>query len=757
MKTIKKLMFLLSLGALSLAACNGNTPSGSNSSSEEASTSSYNPEDDGPYTGVGPYVKKVANMPDNFILGMDSSSVLSLEESGVKYYDFDGQEKDLFVILKGQGINTVRIRIWVDPFVSEYSNEKTYKVDAPTYYDGKTYVCKTAITTPEEWNADHWTWKADKRMGYGGGNVNIDRAVEIGKRVTAAGMKVLANFHYSDFWADPGRQLAPKAWQGKTFEEKKTLLYNYTKESMQKFKDNNVDISMVQIGNETTGGLAGETHDEDYKNFSELVTQGTRAVKSVYPEAKTIVHFTNPESGAYGSIASALSSQECEYDIFGTSYYPFFHGTLDNLVAQLNAVTRRSGGKEVMVVETSYAYTDEDTDECGNQFNSEYSGDKFYPITQGGQIANFRNICDAMVNRVRNNLGIGVCYWEGTWISVNQPTWAENKALWDNYGSGWAADWAAEYDPEVAQWGGGGTVVDNQCFFDRNGKPLESLKMFNLLRTGNRTEEWVEGAEDTTVNYMTNEDIKLPEKVRAIYNSDNRWDTAVTWDTSKAYNAKEETINLNGDLNKLKEQGPGTYTVNGTIKVDNKSFDVRCKVKLEVANYVKDPSFEENVNPVTAGSASNVLSNDNWKINDNDTATNKGYLYITNGNDNHPTTGKWDLHGYAKDGNMNYTVTQGNITTSKEVNVKLRFFTTGGADTSGADLGDDKQSSYVCLLEDGNEVGRQSFKITKWGDVHQVDLENLTLKPGKTYTLEIHVEFTAPGIWVDIDDVNIYE
>ncbi|MBO4682774.1 MAG: glycosyl hydrolase 53 family protein, partial [Bacilli bacterium] len=252
---MKKLIFLLSLGVLSLSACNGNSNTGEDTSStEEASTSVYNPEDDGPYTGVGPYVKKVQNMPEDFVLGMDSSSVLSLEESGVKYYDFDGQEKDLFKILAGQGINTIRVRIWVDPWTS----------------DGH---------------------------GYGGGNVDIDRAVIIGKRVTAAGMKLMPNFHYSDFWADPGRQLAPKAWEGKTLEEKKTLLYNYTLESMQKFKDNNVAVSMVQIGNETTGGLAGVDHDDNYVNFSELVTQGTRAVKAVYPEAKTIVHFTNPEKG----------------------------------------------------------------------------------------------------------------------------------------------------------------------------------------------------------------------------------------------------------------------------------------------------------------------------------------------------------------------------------------------------------------------------------------------------------------------------
>ena len=700
MRLGKKLLFLLSLGILSLSACNSGGQSSGASTSGEPATSSYNPEDDGPWSDTGPYVKKVANMPDNFVLGMDSSSVLSLEESGVKYYDFDGTEKDLFVILKGQGVNTIRIRIWVDPFDAE-------------------------------------------GHGYGGGNVNIDRAVTIGKRVTAAGMKVMANFHYSDFWADPGRQLAPKAWEGKTFEEKKTLLYNYTKESMQKFKDNNVDVAYVQIGNETTGGMAGVKHDEYYGNFSELVTQGTRAVKSVYPEAKTIVHFTNPEKGAYASIAGALSAKEAEYDIFGTSYYPFFHGTLDNLVNQLNGVIRRSGGKEVMVVETSYANNDEDTDFCANQFSSQTAGvDKFYPVTQGGQIANFRNICDALVNRVNNNKGLGVCYWEGTWISVNKPTWEENKALWEKYGSGWASDYAGEYDPEVEKYGGGGTVVDNQCFFDKTGHPYESLKMFNLLKTGNRTKEWIEGAENTTVQFMTNEEIKLPDQVRAIYNSDNRWNVDVTWDTSKAYSGDKE-IAINGNLNKLKEAGPGSYTINGTIKDGDKSFAVSCTVRLEIANYVKDPSFED-------GNKDKV-----WSITDNNPDQNKGYFIVTNQNANNPITGKWDAHGYAADGYMNYELTQADIKTEKEVNVKLRFFVTGGANTSP--VPEAAQKMFVYLLEDDAEIAKKSFTITKWGDIHQVDVENITLKPGKTYKLGFHIELNSTGIWIDLDDVNIYE
>ena len=123
------------------------------------------------------YVKKVENLPDDFIMGMDASAVLALEKAGVKYYNYDGAEQDVYKTLAENGVNYIRVRVWNDPF----------------NVDGK---------------------------GYGGGNCNIDTAVEIGKRATQYGMKLLVNFHYSDFWADPSKQMVPKAWVGMT----KTIL-----------------------------------------------------------------------------------------------------------------------------------------------------------------------------------------------------------------------------------------------------------------------------------------------------------------------------------------------------------------------------------------------------------------------------------------------------------------------------------------------------------------------------------------------------
>jgi len=161
------------------------------------------------------YVKKVENLPEDFIFGMDASCVPALEKSGVKYYDFDGNEADVYKVLADNGVTHIRVRIWNDPFDAEGN-------------------------------------------GYGGGNCDIENAVEIGKRATQYGMKLLVNFHYSDFWADPGKQMVPKAWQGMEIEQKTEAVYQYTKDCLEKLKAAGVDVGMVQVGNETNQYLCGE-------------------------------------------------------------------------------------------------------------------------------------------------------------------------------------------------------------------------------------------------------------------------------------------------------------------------------------------------------------------------------------------------------------------------------------------------------------------------------------------------------------------
>jgi arabinogalactan endo-1,4-beta-galactosidase len=138
-----------------------------------------------------------------------------------------------------------------------------------------------------------------------------------------------------------------------------------------------------------------------------------------------------------------------------------------------------------MVMETSYAYTPDDTDFNGNTISEGSVVTKSYPYTVQGQATCVRDVIDA-VTKIPD--GIGVVYWEGTWISVGTSSWEENHENWEKYGSGWASSYASEYDPDDAGKWYGGCAVDNQAFFDENGRALESLKVFALLKKGNTVE-----------------------------------------------------------------------------------------------------------------------------------------------------------------------------------------------------------------------------------------------------------------------------
>jgi arabinogalactan endo-1,4-beta-galactosidase len=175
-----------------------------------------------------------------------------------------------------------------------------------------------------------------------------------------------------------------------------------------------------------------------------------------------------------------------DYDVFASSYYPFWHGTLENLANVLSDIAE-TYGKKVMVAETSYAFTAEDSDFFGNTIGDGSSIVKGYPFTQQGQANLVRDVIDAVANQTTN--GIGVIYWEGTWISAGGESYEENKTLWEKYGSGWASSYAAEYDPVDAGKWYGGCAVDNQAFFTADGHATEALKVFALVRTGNDPKE----------------------------------------------------------------------------------------------------------------------------------------------------------------------------------------------------------------------------------------------------------------------------
>ncbi len=475
------------------------------------------------------YVRKIENLPEDFIFGMDASSVIALEDSGVKYYDFDGNEEDVFKVLAASGVTHIRVRIWNHPYNMA----------------GK---------------------------GYGGGNNDIEKAIKIGQRATKYGMKLIANFHYSDFWADPGKQMVPVAWAGMEIEEKTEALYQYTRDCLLKLKDAGVDVGMVQVGNETNGKMCGE---KTWFNIQYLMQAGARATREIFPDALVALHFANPEkAGSYETYASKMDYYKVDYDVFASSYYPYWHGSLENLTEVLTNIAN-TYGKKVMVMETSYAYTAEDTDFYGNTISDGGAIIKSYPFTVQGQANNVIDITDAIVNKTPS--GIGVVYWEGAWISVGTESWEKNNEKWEAYGSGWATSYAKTYDANDAGKYFGGNAVDNQAMFDASGHPLESLKVFKLMREGNEIAPAPDALEDVNLICDLNAPLSLPETVNAVMTDNTKQAIDVVW-------------NLTDEMDeKMHASGPSQYVIEGKAG----GMTARAYVSMVEYNYLTDYSFEE--------------------------------------------------------------------------------------------------------------------------------------------------------------------
>lgn len=386
-------------------------------------------------TEAGISVDAVEGLSEDFIHGVDVSSVLSLEESGVVFRDFEGQEADLFDVLAEAGVTDVRVRVWNDP------------------YD-------------EDGN------------GYGGGTLDVDRAVEIGQRAAAAGLSTKVNFHYSDFWADPGKQFAPKEWEGYSAEETAEAVFDFTRDALQQFRESGVDVRAVQVGNETNSAVAGV---EGWDEMPQIFSAGAEAVREVLPEALVMLHFTNPENNLYAEYAQSLDEHDVDYDVFVSSYYPFWHGSLENLGAELDHVAQ-TYDKQVAVGEVSWAYTLEDLDGHENTVDSADQATA-YPVSVQGQAWAVRDTIETVSSL--GEAGIGVYYWEPAWLPVGPPDEIEqNRMLWERDGSGWATSYASDYDPEDAGQYYGGTSWDNQALFAADGTPHESLRIFEYVCSG---------------------------------------------------------------------------------------------------------------------------------------------------------------------------------------------------------------------------------------------------------------------------------
>jgi len=367
------------------------------------------------------------------IRGADISSILSLEEAGVKFHNDDENwsEEDIFKVLAEHGVNYIRVRVWNQP------------------NDGNGH-------------------------SYGGGNNDVKTAGEIGRRAAKYGMKLLVDFHYSDFWADPEKQRVPKAWQNDSLAEKGSHIYYYTLDSLKTIREAGADIGMVQIGNETNSHMCGET---DMYRICEMMKAGCNAVKDFDSSVLRVLHFADPSSGEYPWYAKVLNECEVDYDVFATSYYPYWHGTPANLTSVLKNIAD-TYGKYVMVAETAYPYTSEDGDRFANVVSEGSEGATFrYDISVEGQAECFTDVFQAIANV--GEKGIGVFYWEPAWLGVSDISWSEQKQYWEKHGSGWATEYAHEYDNSITQ--AGGSSYDNQGLFNFWGYPMESLNVYKNI------------------------------------------------------------------------------------------------------------------------------------------------------------------------------------------------------------------------------------------------------------------------------------
>lgn len=249
---------------------------------------------------ITPFITVFAqsNSPEK-IIGADISFLPQLEAQGKKFYD-NGIQKDAIEILKEHGFNYIRLRIFNNPAAdSGYSPHK--------------------------------------------GFCDLEHTKQMAKRIKTAGMKLLLDFHYSDTWADPGKQYKPEAWKNLDFTQLTQALHDFTKQVITELKQQGTPPGMVQIGNEINHGILWQTgSSKNYDSLATLIKVGIAAVKEVDPSIKIMLHIAlggqNEESKMF---LDSMLQRNVQFDIIGESYYPKWHGTLDDLKNNLNDLVKR--------------------------------------------------------------------------------------------------------------------------------------------------------------------------------------------------------------------------------------------------------------------------------------------------------------------------------------------------------------------------------------------------------------------------------
>lgn len=468
-----------------------------------------------PFTALAAVqVNPIENLSTDFIKGADVSIMPELEQNGTKFYD-NGIEQDGLTILKNHGVNWIRVRIWNNPYV----------------------------VGPE---------------GVGGGNTDEAKAIEMAKRAKALGMKVLVDFHYSDFWVDPGQQKKPDAWKNDSGDKLVDDVYAYTAKVMQDFNVQGVTPDMVQVGNELNNGMLWpeaqltEDNPNGYKFLAKLLNAGLQAVHDNDKDnkVKTMIHLAGVDVNLYHTFFDNLivKNKVNDFDIIGMSFYPFWHGTMDDLKNTMNDVSAKYN-KDVIAVETAFGYTLEEADFEKNNFGTNEEKVSGYKATVQGQATGLRDVM-ATVASVNDNRGLGIFYWAPDWVINEKVGWKSN---------------------------GGGNGWDNLTLFDTKGNALESMDTFNLVSDPNN--QYIE-PQVTAINTVDVKDVSLysnvdlPQTVGVVYSNDAVKNMSVKWDVAKPIFAK-----------------PGNYTISGTVEGLAQKAIANIEVKNKM-NLVLNGNFE---------------------------------------------------------------------------------------------------------------------------------------------------------------------
>ncbi|MBI9050635.1 MAG: arabinogalactan endo-1,4-beta-galactosidase [Anaerolineaceae bacterium] len=335
------------------------------------------------------------------VIGADISSLKKSEDMGGQYFYQDGTPGDALQIMKDAGMNYARIRVWVN-------------------------------------SAD----------GYHGKQQLLDMA----KRLDDKGMQLLVDFHYSDTWADPGKQYKPVEWEEYDFENLKQAVYDHTYDVCSSLKKQGTPPAMMQIGNEINHGLLWPDgkNDKDWTHLAALLKEGAQAVKDCSPSTRVMLQLAEGgDNRLFRDWLDHIIAEEVPFDVIGVSYYPYWHGTLDDLQNNLDDIAVRYE-KDIIVVETAYAFTEENNDYLDNIVK--YQSSRGYPISIDGQY----DMLEAIMNVVRavpDGRGLGIFWWDATWTAVP--------------GNGW--------EPAIAT---SGNAWENQALFDYEGRALPAMDLF---------------------------------------------------------------------------------------------------------------------------------------------------------------------------------------------------------------------------------------------------------------------------------------